>query len=81
MQLLPRGSRNGSTRPITELVILLGGPNGIEDDYAEKMVETMKVGTDLGVIKIRLPGGLQHSHVALADILMLHDRGYLPSVL
>ena len=77
----PVEARNGSTRPITELVILLGGPNGIENDYAEKMVETMKEGTDLGVIKIRLPGGLQHSHVALADILMLHDRGYLLSVL
>ena len=41
--LFPVEARNESTRPITELVILLGGPNGVENDYAEDMVERMQM--------------------------------------
>ena len=35
----------------------------------------------LPVVRMWLPGGLQHSSVALADVLLQHDRGDLLSVL
>ncbi|CAE7572105.1 unnamed protein product [Symbiodinium sp. CCMP2592] len=70
--------------PIREVLILLGGPRGIE---SEELVRLMAIfsgagtwtgpGFTQGLMKIRLPGGLHHSCVALNDLLSFHDKGYL----
>eukprot|EP00930_Biecheleria_cincta_P082433 TRINITY_DN72168_c0_g1_i1.p1 TRINITY_DN72168_c0_g1~~TRINITY_DN72168_c0_g1_i1.p1 ORF type:complete len:690 (+),score=93.81 TRINITY_DN72168_c0_g1_i1:95-2164(+) len=70
--------------PIREVVILLGGPKGIDENYV--LPNILKIfnndnGDDEGLheatLKVKLPGGLQHSYVALGDLLSFHDRGLL----
>eukprot|EP00931_Biecheleriopsis_adriatica_P047266 TRINITY_DN27222_c0_g1_i1.p1 TRINITY_DN27222_c0_g1~~TRINITY_DN27222_c0_g1_i1.p1 ORF type:complete len:920 (+),score=202.79 TRINITY_DN27222_c0_g1_i1:27-2786(+) len=68
-------------QPIREVVILLGGPKGIEDDVLPGILGIFGDGGEdgfhLGTLKVKLPGGLQHSYVALGDLLSFHDRGFL----
>ncbi|CAK9041168.1 unnamed protein product [Durusdinium trenchii] len=65
-------------QPIREILVALGGPRGI-DDAVLSVLE--KVGLHLGLMKVKLPGGLQHSCVALGDLLAFHDRGYLHPIM
>ena len=73
--------------PIREVLILLGGPRGIEDMELRRLTDIFAgsgqtgagmpgMGFSQGLMKIRLPGGLHHSCVALNDILSFHDKGH-----
>ena len=74
-----------TTEPIREVLILLGGPRGIESEEIGRLIDifsgTGTLGTRMGpgftrgLMKIRLPGGLHHSCVALNDLLSFHDKG------
>mmetsp|Transcript_1046 Transcript_1046/g.1819 ORF Transcript_1046/g.1819 Transcript_1046/m.1819 type:complete len:535 (+) Transcript_1046:59-1663(+) len=72
-------------KPISEVVILLGGPRGIEDEVLPTILkafdDTAGSGFHLKTVRVRLPGGLQHSYVALGDLLNYHDRGHLLPIL
>ena len=63
-------------------MILLGGPNGI-GSYLHQVREILADGSQgskglhSGILPVRLPGGKQHSYVALCDIFMWHDRQQL----
>ena len=97
--------------PVREVVILLGGPRGIEAEaegfrrtpqeaesilsQTPALLPTLKEleritriftgeartgeGFSRGLMKIRLPGGLHHSCVALNDLLSFHDKGPVES--
>ena len=60
--------------PIREVLILLGGPHGIHAAELQKLMDIFS-GFSSGLMKIRLPGGLHHSCVALNDLLSFHDKG------
>ncbi|CAK0861155.1 unnamed protein product [Prorocentrum cordatum] len=62
--------------PIAKVLLVLGGPSGIQPAVYQGMAEVLRR-AQLEVLEIRLPGGLQHSNVVLADLLMGHDRGFL----
>ncbi|CAK0867546.1 unnamed protein product [Prorocentrum cordatum] len=67
-------------RPIREVVILLGGPSGIDKKALEQLQGVLNDkdgGLDGGTFAIKLPGGKQHSCVALGELLALHDGGRL----
>jgi len=67
--------------PIAGVLILLGGPTGIAPDVLDTMERELELATHV-FLRLRLPGGLQHSNVALTDLLMAHERnGLLPAVL
>eukprot|EP00439_Symbiodinium_sp_Y106_P079462 s129_g18.t1 len=73
-----------TTEPIREVLILLGGPRGIESEELVRLIDIFSgagtwtgPGFTQGLMKIRLPGGLHHSCVALNDLLSFHDKGYL----
>ena len=63
-------------------MILLGGPNGI-GSYLDQVRQILADGSEgskglhCGILPVRLPGGKQHSYVALCDIFMWHDRQQL----
>ena len=66
-------------------MILLGGPNGI-GSYLRQVRQILIDGSEgsegskglhCGILPVRLPGGKQHSYVALCDIFMWHDRQQL----
>ncbi|CAJ1378874.1 unnamed protein product [Effrenium voratum] len=67
-------------KPIREILVVLGGPRGIEDNVLTAL-ETAGSFLHLGLMKVKLPGGLQHSCVALGDLLAFHDRGYLQPIM
>ena len=71
-----------TTEPIREVLILLGGPRGIESEELVRLIDIFSgagtwtgPGFTQGLMKIRLPGGLHHSCVALNDLLSFHDKG------
>jgi len=72
-------------KPILEVVILLGGPMGIEESVLPHILEVFNDrgdgGFHEGTAKVRLPGGKHHSYVALGELLSFHDRGFLVPVL
>lgn len=61
--------------PTAEVVILLGGPNGIGQTVHASLRQILAEGC--GILPIGLPGGKQHSYVALCDIFLWHDRQQL----
>lgn len=65
---------------IESVVIVLGGPDGLKPDIQRKFDDILSsVLHDL--VSISLPGGRQHSNVALADLLLAHDRrALIPAV-
>lgn len=70
--------------PISDVVILLGGPHGIEDKVLPRILDTFNdslEGFHLSTLAVRLPGGKQHSYVALGDLLAYYDRGFLGPIL
>lgn len=67
--------------PIREVVILLGGPHGIEDVPLQHILKAFDATMHHGTLAVKLPGGLQHSYVALGDLLNSHDRGHLVPIL
>jgi len=66
--------------PIREVVVLLGGPKGIEDAPLATILQVCNDAIHL-TLRVRLPGGRQHSYVALGDLLGYHDRGFLIPIL
>ncbi|CAL1162869.1 unnamed protein product [Cladocopium goreaui] len=69
---------HATEKPIREILVALGGPGGI-DDAVMKVLEQRGDGhgLHLGLMRVKLPGGLHHSCVALNDLLQFHDKGYL----
>jgi len=63
-------------KPVTQVLILLGGPSGITPLDQRKM-ETILHKKVHNLVQVKLPGGLQHSNVALTDLLMAHERRWL----
>eukprot|EP00931_Biecheleriopsis_adriatica_P085594 TRINITY_DN6025_c0_g1_i1.p1 TRINITY_DN6025_c0_g1~~TRINITY_DN6025_c0_g1_i1.p1 ORF type:complete len:840 (-),score=183.10 TRINITY_DN6025_c0_g1_i1:22-2517(-) len=61
---------------IKNVLVVIGGPSGM--DYATQK-SIIDIGRAAGheIIQMKLPGGLQHSNMALADVLRAHDRNWL----
>lgn len=58
---------------VSDVVILVGGPSGVPRAWRERLEKV--VGRPL--LKVSLGGGVQHSAPALAELLMMHERGDL----
>ena len=68
---------NSSATPVRDVIILVGGPSGVPRSWRDRL--TQAVGRPL--LKVSLRGGVQHSAPALAELLMLHERGDLMPLL
>eukprot|EP00746_Dinoflagellata_sp_MGD_P053126 gnl/MRDRNA2_/MRDRNA2_23433_c0_seq2.p1 gnl/MRDRNA2_/MRDRNA2_23433_c0~~gnl/MRDRNA2_/MRDRNA2_23433_c0_seq2.p1 ORF type:complete len:460 (-),score=78.75 gnl/MRDRNA2_/MRDRNA2_23433_c0_seq2:70-1356(-) len=70
--------------PIKEVILVAGGSKGIADEISSEMLEIFNhpdKGCHLGALKVKVPGGSQHSYVALNDIFLYQDRGMLMPIL
>lgn len=69
---------HATTSPIREILVALGGPGGIDEAVMQVLEQRGEGhGLHLGLMRVKLPGGLHHSCVALNDLLQFHDQGYL----
>lgn len=70
----------GGHKPITDVLVLLGGPSGIAPSDLEVIDAELALALH-HVLRVKLPGGLHHSNVVLADLFMSQARGaLLPSL-
>jgi len=67
-----RTSRNGRNGSISEVVLLLGGPKGIDRQMSHDFTRVLQREC-FRVNSLRLPGGDLHSNVALAGLFLLMD--------
>lgn len=72
--------KQASEAPIQHVVVVLGGPSGMTPEVQARIEELLLAELD-HTVRIRLPGGLQHSNVVLADMFMANERkSLMPAV-
>ncbi|CAE7889485.1 unnamed protein product [Symbiodinium microadriaticum] len=75
-ELLNHPKPSSAEQDIESVILLLGGPDGIKPGVAREMQSILSQKSH-AYLKVRLPGGKQHSNVAIGDLFMAHDRGSL----
>ncbi|CAJ1374070.1 unnamed protein product [Effrenium voratum] len=61
---------------IESVVMVVGGPDGIKRPIMKDINHILSKSCH-AYLKIKLPGGRQHTNVVISDFLMAHDRGSL----
>ena len=64
------------TSTIAQIIVVVGGPSGIHYTVQNMLVDIFQ-DAHYEVVKVAMPGGLQHTNVVLANLLMAYDRGTL----
>jgi len=77
-ELLQEGPRNvdpATAASLTDVIALIGGPTGMEEDVRDSLCMVLEHATQEDVVWIGLPGGKQHSAVVVCDVLQQNTRG------
>ena len=64
------------TSTIAQIIVVVGGPSGIHPKVQDTLANIFQ-DAHYEVVKVAMPGGLQHTNVVLANLLMAYDRGTL----
>ncbi|CAK8999243.1 unnamed protein product [Durusdinium trenchii] len=73
---IPVPDGNAQDQDIGSVIMVVGGPDGIKRPIMKDLSDILSK-TAHSYLKIRLPGGRQHTHVVISDFFMAHDRGSL----
>lgn len=73
---MPISPGEAAAEDIHSVIMVVGGPDGIKKPIMNDLSEILSK-TAHAYLKIRLPGGRQHTHVVISDFFMAHDRGSL----
>jgi len=74
------GDPEGGTPPVVSVLVVVGGPEGIPLDVMDRLDSILRPVVH-GSVHVQLPGGSQHSNVALMDVLLAQERCWLlPSI-
>ncbi|CAE7403292.1 SPDSYN2 [Symbiodinium natans] len=75
-ELLNHPMPSPAEQEIESVIFILGGPDGIKPGVARELHHILSQKSH-AYLKVRLPGGKQHSNVVISDLLMAYDRGSL----
>ena len=62
---------------ISQLLIVLGGPEGIPDVIEKQMLDILDSEVTIEMFRCALLGGKMHSYYALSTLFVMHDQGII----